>query len=99
MLVGQQTGASKGERFIVLNRKGANKLKQVEIFVLTGTIEQLKDLGAWNRNLLALTYEWSRGLKERGKKERGFEVSISKTINNRLQHLYNSGIGNTIKNK
>jgi len=51
-------------------------------------IESLKPLGQWNQNLFTTTYEWSRDIKERGQKEDGFEIGVSKTISVPVQILF-----------
>lgn len=56
-------------------------------------------MGLWNNNLLATTYEWNRGLKERGQKENGFEIGVSKTISVPIQILYNSFAEDKIRKK
>ena len=56
-------------------------------------------MGEWNLNLLSTTYEWNRGLKERGQKKDGFEISVSKTIAVPIQILYNSLTNTTKRNK
>jgi hypothetical protein len=85
--------------FIILDKKGAKKMSHEEIFALVSTIEGLKPLGQWNQNLLATSYEWNRGLKERGQKEDGFEISVSKTIAAPIQLLFDSWINSTTRNK
>jgi hypothetical protein len=51
-------------------------------------IEGLKPLGEWNQNLLVTSYTWSRGLRQRGEKDNGFEISVSKTVAAPLPVLY-----------
>lgn len=79
-LVVEKTGKPMEAWFSILDKKGAKEMTHIDIFNLINKTAALKLLGEWNHNLLATTYEWSRGLKERGQKENGFEISVSKTI-------------------
>lgn len=98
-LVIEKTGKTMEAWFSVLDKKGAKKLTHIEIFELVSNTEGLKPLGQWNQNLLTTTYEWNRGLKERGEKEGGFEISVSKTINVPVAVLYNNWDDDKLRNK
>lgn len=98
-LVVEKTGKTVEEWFKVLDKKGAGSMKHIDIFNLISSIEKLKALGEWNQNLLTTTYEWNRGIKERGEKENGFEVSISKTINVPVSILYNAWVEDKTRKK
>lgn len=87
-LVVEKTGKTIAEWFEMLDQKGAKKLDHAAIFHLVSSIEGLKPLGEWNQNLLTTTYEWGRGIKERGQKPDGFEISVSKTISVPIGELY-----------
>ena len=87
-LVVKKTKRPLAEWFTELDKKGARKMKHSEIFNLVSSMEGLKPLGQWNQNLLSTTYEWDRGLKERGQKEDGFEISVSKTVAVPIHALY-----------
>ncbi|WP_118976457.1 SRPBCC family protein [Taibaiella koreensis] len=89
-LVKAQTGKTMEEWFLKLDKLGAKAMKHAEIFSLVGATKGLEPLGQWNQNLLTTSYEWSRGLKQRGEKENGFEISVSKTMNVPVQLLYQS---------
>jgi uncharacterized protein YndB with AHSA1/START domain len=79
-LVIEKTGKPLEDWFSLLDSKGAKNMNQKEIFSLVNKTRGLAPLGEWNQNLLTTTYTWSRGIKERGQKENGFEISVSKTI-------------------
>lgn len=49
--------------------------------------------------MLTTTYEWNRGIKSRGQKEDGFEISVSKTISVPIRVLYNSVIDEGVRKK
>ena len=94
-----QTGKTMEEWFAVLDKKGASSIPHSEIFALTGKLKGLSELNEWNRNLLTTSYGWSRGLKERGEKESGFEISVSKTVNAPLNQLYRAFADEALRKK
>jgi hypothetical protein len=98
-LVVEKTGKTMEDWFLHLDEKGAQKLTHPQIFELVSKTFGLKPLGEWNQNLLTTSYGWSRGLKERGQKENGFEVSVSKTIFVPIAALYKSFIDAKIRTK
>jgi hypothetical protein len=98
-LVVEKTGKTMEDWFLVLDKKGAQKMKAGEIYELTSSIDGLKPLGEWNRGLLTTTYQWNRGMRERGEKEKGFEIGVSKTVNVPLAALYKSMVDEKIRQK
>ncbi|MFT3907987.1 MAG: hypothetical protein QM737_01065 [Ferruginibacter sp.] len=98
-LVIEKTGKPMETWFKMLDKKGAKEMKHIDIFHLVSSIEGLKQLGQWNQNLFTTTYEWNRGMKERGEKEGGFEIGVSKTINVSIDILYNSWVDDKARNK
>jgi hypothetical protein len=98
-LVIEKTGKTMEQWFSILDKKGAKKLPHVEIFKLAGSIDGLNLLGEWNQNLFTTSYEWSRGLKERGEKAGGFEISVSKTIAVPIETIYNAWVNDKIRRK
>jgi hypothetical protein len=83
-----KTGATMEEWFRHLDGLGAQKLDSAAIYKLIQGVEGLGPLGEWNQGLLSTSYQWSRGLRERGEKKDGFEVSVSKTINVPVPAIY-----------
>jgi len=98
-LVLEKTGHVMENWFLLLDKKGARNMAHGEIFSLIGSITGLKPLGQWNQNLLTTTYEWNRGIKERGQKGKDFEISVSKTVSVPLNVLYKSFIDTQTRNK
>lgn len=98
-LVLAQTGKTMEDWFLVLDGLGARALKHAAIFELVRTMKGLEPLGQWNQNLLTTSYEWSRGLKQRGEKEHGFEISVSKTMNVPVALLYQSWIDDRLRDR
>src|SRR5437868_4198704 len=83
-----KTGKTMVEWFAVLDEKGAKKLDSHGIYALIASIDGLKPLGEWNQGLLTTTYQWDRGLRERGQKADGFEISVSKTVSVPVGELF-----------
>ncbi len=75
-----KTGKTMAEWFAILDKKGAKKLDSHGIYDLIASIDGLTPLGEWNCGLLSTSYQWDRGLRERGEKADGFEVSVSKMV-------------------
>lgn len=80
-LVRRLSGEELEHWFRLLDELGAREKEHAGIFGLVASLKSLEPLGQWNQHLLTTTYEWSRGLRQRGQKEDGFEISVSKTIN------------------
>lgn len=98
-LVVEKTGATMEEWFRQLDKAGAKKLSHVEIFTLISNTRGLQPLGEWNQNLLTTSYEWDRGLKKRGEKKNGFEISVSKTVTVAVELLFNGWANDVIRKK
>jgi len=99
-LVIEKTGRTMAEWFDVLDDRGAKKLGHAAIFDLVASIDGLKPLGQWNQNLLATSYEWDRGLKERGSRPDGsIEISVSKTVAVAVDVLYAALIDEELRAK
>lgn len=83
-----KTGKTMAEWFAILDKKGAKKLDSHGIYDLIASIDGLTPLGEWNCGLLSTSYQWDRGLRERGEKADGFEVSVSKMVEVPTEMLY-----------
>ena len=84
----EKCGKTLQECYVLLDERGARKLDHRGIFALVSAAPEFEGLGAWNQNLLVTSYEWQRGLRERGQREDGFEISVSKTIEAPAEFLY-----------
>jgi hypothetical protein len=96
-VVVEKTGKTMAEWFAVLDGKGAKKLDSHAIYELIGSIDGLKPLGEWNQGLLSTSYQWDRGLRQRGEKKDGFEISVSKTIGVPVDELYHSFVDDSVR--
>ncbi len=98
-LVVAQTGATMEGWFRHLDTRGAKNMAHADIFNLVASIDGLKSLGRWNQNLLTTSYEWDRGLKERGQKGKDFEISVSKTVNVPVEVLFKAFVDEKLRKK
>ncbi|MES2679715.1 MAG: hypothetical protein V4635_07520 [Bacteroidota bacterium] len=98
-LVVAKTKKTIEEWFMLLDKKGAKKMSHPQIFKLVNDIPGLASLGEWNQNLLTTSYEWDRGLKERGQKGKDFEISVSKTIQVPVSVLYQYVTNTVLRHK
>jgi hypothetical protein len=87
-LVVEKTGRPMEDWFLEIDKKRGNKTDPGEIYKIVASVKGLEPLGEWNTNLLATTYSWDRGIRQRGEKEGGFEIGVSKTIAVPLNVLY-----------
>jgi hypothetical protein len=94
-----KTGKTMAEWFAILDEKGAKKLDSHGIYDLIISMDGLKPLGEWNCGLLSTSYQWDRGLRERGEKAGGFEISVSKTIAVPVEMLYSGWLDEGLRKK
>lgn len=94
-----KTGKTMADWFEILDEKGAKKLDSHGIYELITSIDDLEPLGEWNCGLLSTSYQWDRGLRERGEKKDGFEISVSKTIAAPVAMLYSAWLDEGLRKK
>ena len=75
--VESKTGKTWGRWFKHLDAAGAKKMTHREIVAY---INQKHGVGSWWQQMVAVTYEQSRGLRDKHEKPEGFEISVSRTI-------------------
>jgi hypothetical protein len=98
-LLVKTTGKPLEHWYKLLDKKGAARLAHSEIYELISQIPDLESLGQWNWNLLATSYEWSRGLKARGERKDGIEISVSKTVACPISRLYDTWMNDVSRKK
>jgi hypothetical protein len=98
-LVVEKTGRPMEHWFLHLDKKGARDLTHDKIYKLIASTAALKELGEWNQNLLCTSYEWSRGMKQRGERPDGYEISSSKTFNVPVEIVYRAWIDEAARKK
>ena len=82
-----KTGKTWKEWFSLLDKAGAKKMSHQEIVKHLHTNEAV---GPWWQQMVTVSYEQARGLRELHQKPAGFEISVSRTINTSLAKLYKS---------
>jgi len=90
-----KTGKTWKEWFAALDKAGANKMSHSEI--ADYLYEKLKVPGWWNQ-MVAVTYEQVRGLRQKYEKPEGYEISVSKVIPVPLSSLYKSWMDEKVRN-
>ena len=72
-----KTGKTWSEWCKLLDAAGAKKMTHREI---VAHLNQKHGVGPWWQQMVAVTYEQARGLRDRHEKPEGFEISVSRTI-------------------
>ena len=72
-----KTGKNWSRWFKHLDAAGAKKMTHQEI---VAHLRDKHDVRAWWQQMVAVTYEQARGLREIGEKPSGYEISVSRTI-------------------
>jgi uncharacterized protein YndB with AHSA1/START domain len=72
-----KTGKTWNDWFKILDAAGAKKMSHQEI---AGHLGQKRGVAAWWQQMVAVTYEQARGLREKHEKPEGYEISVSRTI-------------------
>jgi len=75
--VASKTGKTWSRWFKHLDAAGAKKMTHQEI---VAHLRDKHDVRSWWQQMVAVTYEQARGLREVGEKPGGFEISVSRTI-------------------
>ena len=90
-----KTGKSWKEWFAILDKDGAKKMSHQEIVKYLHTKQ---GVGPWWQQMVTVTYEEARGLRERHQKPAGFQISVSRTINVPVGKLYNAFANDKARN-
>ena len=72
-----KTGKAWAEWFKLLDAAGAKKMSHQERVAL---LNQKHGVGPWWQQMVAVTYEQARGLRDKHQKPGGYEISISRTV-------------------
>lgn len=80
-----KTGKTWKEWFAILDSAGANKMSHPDIVKY---LHAKHAVGPWWQQMVTVTYEQARGLRELHQKPGGFEISVSRTINTALPKLF-----------
>jgi uncharacterized protein YndB with AHSA1/START domain len=82
-----KTGKNWKEWFAILDKAGATKMSHQEIVKYLHTKQ---DVGPWWQQMVTVTYEQARGLRELHQKPEGYEISISRIIKAPVGKLFKS---------
>ncbi len=80
-----KTGKDWKQWFAVLDKAGARKMSHQEIVKY---LREHEGVGPWWQQMVTVTYEQARGLRDVHQKPAGYEVSVSRTINAPVAKLF-----------
>jgi uncharacterized protein YndB with AHSA1/START domain len=72
-----KTGKTWNDWFKILDAAGAKKMTHQERVTF---LNKKHNVGPWWQQMVAVTYEQARGLREKHQKPEGYEISVSRTI-------------------
>ena len=82
-----KTGKTWKEWFAILDRAGAKKMTHQEIANYLYTKQRV---GPWWSQMVTVTYEQERGLRDKHQKPEGYQISVSRTISAPAAKLFKS---------
>jgi uncharacterized protein YndB with AHSA1/START domain len=82
-----KTGKDWNTWFALLDKARANKMSHQEITHLLSTRHAV---GPWWTQMVAVTYEQIRGLREKHQKPDGYEIGVSRTISSSAARVFKS---------
>jgi uncharacterized protein YndB with AHSA1/START domain len=82
-----KTGKNWKEWFAILDQAGARKMNHQEIVKYLNTKQ---GVGPWWQQMVTVSYEQVRGLREKHQKPQGYQISVSRTIKVPLAKLFKS---------
>jgi uncharacterized protein YndB with AHSA1/START domain len=85
--VAAKTGKTWKEWFTILDKAGARKMNHQEIVSYLSTSHAV---GPWWQQMVTVTYELARGLREKHQKPEGYQISVSRTVSTPLSKLFKS---------
>lgn len=80
-----KTGKTWAEWFKILDAAGAKKMTHQEIVAV---LSKKHGVGPWWQQMVAVTFEQARGLREKHEKPKGYEISVSRTIDVPVSKAY-----------
>jgi uncharacterized protein YndB with AHSA1/START domain len=81
-----RTGKTWDQWFGILDQAGAVKMKHAEI--ARYVYEKHSEVGGWWSQMITVSYEQARGMREKHQKPSGYEISVSRTIAVPLKKSY-----------
>jgi len=80
-----KTGKNWSQWFAILDKAGAQDMSHQEILKL---LNSKYDVGPWWQQMVTVTYEQARGLRQKHEKPGGYEISERRTVNAPLASVY-----------
>ena len=90
-----KTGKTWPEWFAILDQAGAKQLTHQEIVKYLNTKH---GVGPWWQQMVTVSYERARGLRDLHQKPGGYEISVSRTINVPISMLYHAFANDKARN-
>ena len=90
-----KTGKNWQGWFAVLDKANAKKMNHTEI---AAYLYEKQKLDGWWAQMVAVTYEQVRGLRQKYERPGGYEISVSKVIPVPLSSLYKSWMDEKVRN-
>jgi uncharacterized protein YndB with AHSA1/START domain len=82
-----KTGKKWEQWFAILDKAGAKEMSHKEIVEF---LNSKHDVGPWWQQMVTVSYEQSRGLREKHEKPGGYQISVSRTVKVSLAKLFKS---------
>lgn len=80
-----KTGKKWDQWFAILDKAGAQEMSHKDIVKL---LNSKHDVGPWWQQMVTVTYEQARGMRDQHEKPGGYQISVSRTVNAPLAKLY-----------
>jgi uncharacterized protein YndB with AHSA1/START domain len=80
-----KTGKKWDQWFAILDKAGAKEMSHKDIVKF---LNSNHDVGPWWQQMVTVTYEQSRGLRDTHEKPGGYQISVSRTVNVPLGDMY-----------
>ena len=85
--VEKRTGKTWPEWFVLLDRAGAKKMTHQQIVAF---LVKNHGLGPWWQQMVTVAYEQTRGMRELHQTAKGYQISVSKTLNAPLSEVFDA---------
>ena len=80
-----KTGKKWDQWFAILDKAGAKEMSHQDIVKF---LNSKHDVGPWWQQMVTVSYEQARGLRDAHEKPSGYQISVSRTVNVSLANLY-----------
>lgn len=97
-----KTGKTWKEWFALLDKAEAKKMSHPEIAAcvsIFACVSRAGGIGPWWRQMVAVSYEQARGLREKHEKPSGYEISVSRTIAAPVNAVYRAWVDDKVRAK